>query len=104
MQNLEKEEQQRANGIDPALASQIEQLEEQVNDLRKAVPGNLTDTLQSNQTTFTQLKTQLQQVSTQIRALEKSANNVQPQSNTSPQAAPSSNLQFSESPEPTDSP
>lgn len=104
LQNLEKEEQQRANGIDPALANQVEQLEKEVNDLSKALPGNLTDTLQSNQTTLAQLQTQLQQVTSQIKALEQSSNNVQPQPNTAPQTPPPSNQQSSESPQPTSSP
>lgn len=104
LQNLEKEEQQRANGIDPALASQVEQLEKQVNDLSKNVPGNLTDTLQSNQTALTQLQTELQQVTTQIKALERSSNNVQPLPDSSPQTTPPSTQPSSESPQPTNSP
>lgn len=104
LQNLEKEEQQRANGIDPALANQVEQLERQVNDLSKTLPGNLTDTLQSNQTTLAQLQTQLQQVTNQIKTLEQSSNNVQPQTNTAPQATPPSNQTSSKSPQPTSSP
>lgn len=99
LQNLEKEEQQRATGIDPTLASQVEQLEKQVNDLRQTIPGNLSDIIQSNQTTLAQLQTQLQQVTTQIKALERSASNSQPQSNTPPQTAPPSNQQSSESPQ-----
>lgn len=102
--NLEKEELQRANGIDPAIVNQVEQLEKQVNNLSKPLPGNLTDTLQSNQTTLAQLQTQLQQVTTQIKALEKSPNSVQPQSNTPPQTTPSSNQPSSESPQPANSP
>lgn len=104
LQNFEKEEQQRANGIDPALSSQVEQLEKQVNDLSKNVPGNLTDTLQSNQTALTQLQAELQQVTTQIKVLEKPPNSVQPQPTVPPQATPPSNQQSSESPEPTSSP
>lgn len=91
LQKLDQEELQRANGIDPGLANQVEQLEQQITDLRKTVPGNLTDTLQSNQTTLAQLQTQLQQVTTQIKDLETSSDNIKSQSNSSPQVTPPSN-------------
>lgn len=104
LQNFEKEEQQISNGVDPAISSQVEKLEEQVNDLSKNVPGNLTDTLQSNQTALTQLQTQLQEVTVQIKALERSSSNVQPKANVSPQVPSSSDQQSSESPKPKNSP
>ncbi|KAI9132280.1 hypothetical protein [Acaryochloris sp. CCMEE 5410] len=104
LQTLEKEEQRKTDSVDSAIFSQVEQLEKQVNDLSQNIPGNLTDTLQSNQKTLTQLQAQLQQTTTQIKALEASFNNVQPQPKTSTQAPPPSNQQSSESPQPTSNP
>lgn len=104
LQDLEKEEQQRANGVDPVISNQVEQLEKQVNDLSKNVPENLTNTLKSNQTALTQLQTQLQQITTQINEIERSPNSVQPEPAVSPQATPPSSQQPSESPKPTNSP
>ena len=49
LQNLEKEEQQGSNGVAPAILGRVEQLDKQVNELNQNIPGNLTETLQSNQ-------------------------------------------------------
>ena len=99
-----KEKQQTSSGIDPVFSERVEKLEQQVNDLTKTVPGNLTDTLQSNQTALSQLRTEIQQVNTQIKALEQSPSAVQTQPNISTPESPPSSQQSPGSPPPASTP
>ena len=101
LQNISQDERQDASNADVALANRVEQLEEQITDLSQAVPGNLTDTLRSNQTTLARVQTQLQQLTTQIKALEQAPSLAPPQPNIPlPNAAPAS-PPASEPPQPT---
>lgn len=99
LQNINQEERQDASNVDAALSDRVEQLEKQIDDLSKNVPGNLTDTLKSNQTALAQLQTQLQQITTQIKTLERSPSPVQPQPNISPPDSAPSSQQSPESPQ-----